>query len=345
MNVTIREVTDKIEYQRFWKQVNGHILQSWEWGEIKKPGYKPVRLVLTDKEEVIAVCLILKRSIGKKLITFGYAPRITFSNKYFTKCINTTKQYFKKDLKLDFILFDFNTQKEDYIENTDLVDTGSFTTQPQYSNIVKLDRNENDLWMSLKGKYRRNIKKSEREKVEVVEYDFSQEALDSFYEVMSSIFKNTKYVMHGKEYFQKVWSILESHNHAKIYLAKHEGKVVGGYLVVFDSIGAYELYGGVTKQGRDHEAGYMLKWKAVKSAKFEGKQFYDHWGVAPKDASGEYEKAHELYNISKFKEGFGGEYIEFAPQKVLINSSSKYTIFKIINSLNSVRISLIKRFR
>ena len=53
----------------------GHILQSYEWGEIKGKGsWVPIRLLVFDDETPVAAISILQRSVpmGK---TIFYAPR------------------------------------------------------------------------------------------------------------------------------------------------------------------------------------------------------------------------------------------------------------------------------
>jgi lipid II:glycine glycyltransferase (peptidoglycan interpeptide bridge formation enzyme) len=107
-------------------------------------------------------------------------------------------------------------------------------------------------------------------------------------------------------------------------------------------LGAYEFYGGVTNSGRNVEAGYLLKWEAIKDAISLHKQFYDHWGVAPV-INGEFDKNHELYNISKFKQGFGGVVVEFLPQQTIVFSKFGYWLYNMGIKINEFRKNLRKR--
>jgi len=147
--------------------------------------------------------------------------------------------------------------------------------------------------------------------------------------------------MHGKPYFERVWQYL-SGRMARIYLAEFENRIVGAYFVAYDNLTAYELYGGVTKAGRDVEAGYLLKWKAILGAQELGKTTYDHWGIAPRDKTGAYESRHELASISNFKAGFGGSDVSFLPTRVLVRNPLKFKLFKSLNSLHKLSIQLRK---
>ncbi|KXK26977.1 MAG: FemAB family protein [candidate division WS6 bacterium OLB20] len=194
----------------------------------------------------------------------------------------------------------------------------------------------------MKGKYRRNIKKAERHGVTVSIHTHDASAVDAFYTVMQEIFKATDYVMHDKNYFLKVWEQLSQKDLARILLAEHHGAVVGAYLVALDEISVYELYGGVTSEGRDLEAGYMLKWEAMKMTSALGRRYYDHWGVAPRDLNGNYTKGHPLESISSFKHGFGGTDHCFAKTRVLVLNGTKYRMFGILSQLQKLKIRLKK---
>ena len=59
-----------------------------------------------------------------------------------------------------------------------------------------------------------------------------------------------------------------------------------------------ESYGGMTDAGADARANYLLKWAAIAQFAGEGFRVYDMWGLA-------------TGGIRQFKEGFGGEEIEY----------------------------------
>ena len=340
-------ITDKKEYTNKWREHKLSILQSWEWGEAKRGTWEPIRITVAN----IPVSILTRKVplTGKR---FGYIPRVLN--------IYTLKKEHLEELKeagnelgLSHLIIDPNTTKatQNYYQEVGFINSGT-TIQPNQTNVVNLEKTEEELWMEMKGKYRRNYKKSARQgcKVEVFPSEVdqplvgenSQEAVERFYKVMETIFARTSYVMFGLEYFEKVWKNLSKAGLAKIYIATKDGKDVGAYFVASDELVVYELYGGVTNAGRDVEAGYLLKWEAIKDAKLMGIKYYDHWGVAPmKD--GEYEKGHELYHISKFKEGFGGEIINFASQQIAVYDQLSYRIYNIGKSVNDFLLKLKKR--
>ncbi|MDP4127505.1 MAG: peptidoglycan bridge formation glycyltransferase FemA/FemB family protein, partial [Bacillota bacterium] len=71
---------DESQHSRFnnflAKAGKGHVLQSWEWGEIKsRTGWRPWRLVVEEEGEIVAVVSLLERKIPVVGIPIFYASR------------------------------------------------------------------------------------------------------------------------------------------------------------------------------------------------------------------------------------------------------------------------------
>lgn len=326
---------DKAEYKNFWDKNNLHILQSVEWGLVKlTEGWECKTICICEDEIILDVLSVQIKRLN--LIKFGYVPK-TRLNKYF----NELEYFFKKELGLAFVIFEFDYFKENQFPTNSILFNYNDHIQPEQTNIVKLQKSEDELFMNLKGNYRRNIKKGVSEGLVTKIYTDGNEPLDKFYLVLKEVSKNTKFLSRPKNYFLNVWNMLSKSGKAMIITAEIGTEVLGSYFIVFDNLNSYELYGGVTKKGRDYEAGYVLKWEAIKYFNTLGKQSYDHWGVSKRNSDGVY-AMDELHNISSFKEGFGGEYTEFMPAKVMIIDKSKYRLFNLLKK-GSKAVTKIKK--
>jgi len=62
--------------------------------------------------------------------------------------------------------------------------------------------------------------------------------------------------------------------------------------------GVIEPYGGMTAEGAECRANYLLKWEAIRTSREQGAVNYDMWGLS-----------HE--GIEQFKSGFGGREIRY----------------------------------
>ncbi len=91
--------------------------------------------------------------------------------------------------------------------------------------------------------------------------------------------------------------------HATIILAHHDGKLVGGVLLVFWNKTAFYWIAAGTRTGKKMFAPTLLVWEALIVAKKRGAKRFDFLGVwderKPKDH-------HDWKGFTKFKEGFGG---------------------------------------
>src|SRR5437764_1689283 len=73
-----------IEQQHLWDAFisaspSGHLLQSWEWGELKaSAGWHPLRLALWDAEqhEILATAQVLRKGFGSVPLRAGHLAYI-----------------------------------------------------------------------------------------------------------------------------------------------------------------------------------------------------------------------------------------------------------------------------
>lgn len=339
----VKETLDKGEYQDLWVQQNGHILQSYQWGEIRSSlgTWEPRRLVLDDR---LVVSINVRKLPFKGRI--GYIPRLSIPPAVdWRGYLESIHNFAKNHLLLDLLLIDPAWHMDQY-KLPDWVKLGQ-QIQPPHTNWVWLKaKTPEQLWGELKSSYRRNIKKAAKHglEIEIISEVDSRTAVKDFYTVMQQVAINTDFILVNEEYFQRMWRLLALDKLARIYLAKSGNELVGAYLVTFDEVGAYEFYGGVTTAGRDIEAGYALKWEAIKDAAMLGKDYYDHWGSAPKKGES-YDPKHPLSRIAEFKAGFGGEDIEFEHQLVLAFNGWIYYYYQALTVGKRLFLALRKRLK
>jgi lipid II:glycine glycyltransferase (peptidoglycan interpeptide bridge formation enzyme) len=93
---------------------------------------------------------------------------------------------------------------------------------------------------------------------------------------------------------------------AKIYLAKHENKIIGGVVVFTFKDTAYYMYGGFDNDFRQLMGNYLIHWEIMRQRQAAGLKYYDLQGVPLiKDES------HPMYGFYRFKKGFNGQEVEF----------------------------------
>jgi lipid II:glycine glycyltransferase (peptidoglycan interpeptide bridge formation enzyme) len=344
---------NKEEYLRLSNELNVHPLQSFAWGELKRPVWTPLRLGVFDGDECVSLLTILKRKIpliGKEL---GYIPRgiVIKDEKYYQEIIISLVGA-EDLLPLSFILIDpevfqirntclpagtakyeirdesENRNKKfesivDTLKNSGFKEDGR-QEQPIRTVVMDLTKSEEEILAEMKSKHRQYIRKAERKGVTIEKGN--DESINDFCRIIEQIIKEKNYVMHESDYYRKVWKLFREDNLVEMFIAKLKGEVVGTYMLLFSKDGVYEMYGGCNSLGNKNLVNYLMKWETIKYSKSIGKKYYDQWGA---------EFAHP--GLVQFKEGFGGQVVEYPKQFVYMNDKIGYWMYKVLRKIDRIR--------
>jgi lipid II:glycine glycyltransferase (peptidoglycan interpeptide bridge formation enzyme) len=163
---------------------------------------------------------------------------------------------------------------------------------------------EEALKANLKRKHRQYVNKAERAGLEVERFDGGAPpdvigpALDDFNRIYQLTADRAGFVARQAFYYERVWSIFAPTGRARLSFAVRDGERVATLFHFTCGDRAVESYGGMTDAGAEARANYLLKWAAMADFAREGFAVYDMWGLA-------------TGGIRQFKEGFGGEEIEY----------------------------------
>ncbi len=340
----MRLISDKSEYVDLWVSSGESILQSYEWGNTRS-NYVPLRF---EHDGFVFTVLIRKFPLFNRYI--GYVPRVKNIDwvgdvRVCSEVIRLCKEEgfdvshltFEPEVRIDSEVFK-------RLNGKGHLNWLKSSVQPRFTNVVSLVEGEEEMLMRMKTRHRQNVRKGLRSGA-VVELENTVEGLETFFKCMDSIYKRTGYVMYGIDYFRKLYDEFVGSGGVDILICRMDGEVVGGLLNFHSADMTYELHGGTTNAGRDVEAGYLLKWEAMKNSKSKGKSSYDHWGVADILSDGSYDPSHSMFNISKFKLGFGGENISYIGTFDYVDSNLWYLVFRLAVLGNKKLIKLKKWLR
>lgn len=375
---------DKEVYHKLWDKCKLSFMQSWAWGEFKSNNNEIIRIIcFFNDDQSFPITLHCKKFPLFRNKKFAYVPKFasdeiySFLDNEFWKEL---MKFIKTELGLTFVIiepnltyvsqnsgetshFELNEKTAKYVEHMKMIGfhKGKKSIQPNETDIIDLLDDENAMLDKMSKDKRYEIRKAIKNgcEIEICYYKDDNEYLESvvkrFYEIMKSIYSRTDYVMYGIEYFRQAFAVLGRDNLCKILFVKQSGEDVGAMMHYMDNETSYEIYGGVNEVGRKFSANYFLKWEGMKYAMSIGKISFDQWGVAPKFAIKseleneqkniyKFDSSHQLFHISKFKEGFGGKYIEFAGQWIYVYSPIWFFIYKIGILFNSFVVRL-RKFR
>ena len=309
---------------------NPHILQSWEWGEVKSSFGWDMTLYIwrNPAAEVTAASLVLRRTIPVPGLTgrlnFLYLPKgpllMDWSDDETRQQVLIDLSTLAKDLGGFFVKIDPDIRlgigipgksgcSDDPMGQTlqsELQNMGWLYSneQVQFRNTVVLDLQptEDDLLANMKQKTRYNIRLAGRKGVVIRTGDVSD--LDDLFSMYVETSMRDGFVIRDERYYHAVWSGFMQAGMAEPLIAEVDGQSVAG-LILFHFAGqAWYLYGMSRLAHRDKMPNYLLQWAAIRRAKEMGCVEYDLWG-APEI----FNDQDPLWGVYRFKSGLGGKVV------------------------------------
>ena len=334
--------------------IKGHVLQSFEWGEIKGEGeWNPYRFIVEEGERnPVAAISILGRKIPGLGRTFFYAPRGPVGDVHNFKLMDflfgEVKKFAQKRgaifLKIDPDISVEDSEFEEYLHSRNFIQTGKGKgfegVQPRFVFRLNLEPDIDTLFNNLHSKTRYNIRLAKKKGVEI-NGDCEVEELPVFYKVLKETTERDKFLVRPYSYFENMWRHLMPSGNLKLFMAYYQGKPVAGTLAFLFGDKGWYIYGASSNSYRNVMPNYLLQWTMIKWAKENDCSFYDFRGV-----SGDISEDNPLYGLYRFKKGFKGDFIEFIGEYDLVFSPFYYHLWSILEPIyqkNIRRIIALKK--
>jgi lipid II:glycine glycyltransferase (peptidoglycan interpeptide bridge formation enzyme) len=327
-----------------------HILQTWEWGQVKaRFGWKPTTLLWEDEEGCAqAAALLLERELGFSgaggLLRMLYTPRgplLDWGNaplrrKVLGDLANLAAQRGGFFLKIDPEVAagtgvpDSPGAPDDPLGEEILAElhTGGWrlsNEQVQYRNtyVVDLRPSEEELQKAMKQKTRYNIRLAGRKGVEVREAGPAE--LDLLYHMYAETGKRDGFTLREEAYYKTVWGTFLASGLARPLIAYVGPEPVAGLLLFLFAGRAWYLYGMSLPVHREKMPNYLLQWQAMRLAKAAGCTSYDMWG-----APDEFHSEDPMWGVFRFKQGFPGEVVRHIGAWDLPLKSAVYRLYTVV---------------
>jgi peptidoglycan pentaglycine glycine transferase (the first glycine) len=284
-----------------------HVLQTWEWGEVKRRhGWSPAHLLWQEEEHPVGAALMLRRKLSPTPWSILYVPKgpaLDYTNRaQLARVLGDLEAYARRQGAL-FCKIDPDTNLASVRQA--LVDRGWRYSgeQIQFQNTALLDLRpaEDDLLMSMKSKTRYNVRLAGRRGVTVRSGAASDVPL--FYEMYAETGERDGFIIRPLSYYRDAWRSFLDAGMARMLLAEVEGEAVAGLILFRFGETAWYMYGASTSAHRERMPNYALQWEAIRWAKEAGCTAYDLWG-APQVL----EESDPLWGVWRFKEGLGAAF-------------------------------------
>jgi peptidoglycan pentaglycine glycine transferase (the first glycine) len=288
----------------------GHLLQSYEWGEIKRAlKWRPVRLVLQREDEVVGVGQFVTYSTPLVPGVLMYCPKgpwLPWEDEeavrtFFRGLLHVAIRHRAHTIKIEPEVTEDSTRTKELLAEIGFKKF-RWNVNHKMTTTVDLELPEDELLANMKKGTRYGVRRAIREGVKVVE-DNSPGARDVFWRMHGEMVDRKNFWSRPHSYYSVVWKAMEDAGRSHLFFAEHEGDRLAAAL--FYTFGRKCIYmlGTSKKEKRELQPAYALQWEAMRWAKQRGITRYDMWGISKLDKP---YKDHPLYGVSKFKAGFGG---------------------------------------
>ncbi len=306
-----------------------HPLQAWEWGEArKKTGVEVLRL--GDGKNVYQLTIHQLPITNHRI---GYLPRSVFPTK---DVLDFLYEYGKKN-KIIFIKIEpyeeklkVKSQKAKVQLKSQKLIESKHPLFPSWTQILDLNKSEDELLKSFHSKTRYNIRLSEKKGVFVKEMS-NEKGFEIFSKLYFETCKRQKYFGHTPKYHQIVWDSLKK-DIVHILIAFYKDIPLAAFELFYFKKILYYPYGGTSLEYRNFMASNLLMWEAIKLGKKLDAEKFDMWGSLPPN----YDANNSWSGFTRFKEGYGTKFTEFIGSYDLVINPFLYKIYNVVYSLREI---------
>src|SRR3989344_5742249 len=328
----VREVSQKEKGD--WNKLVTHVIQSWEWGEFrKKMGTDLVRLGEYSGNKLKAAYQLTFHPVPFfKNITIGYFPKGPMPTKSMVNAlVDLGAQKKAAFIKIEpNIIYDRKTTNDERLTRLGLIrSTKSLFTK--YNFLIDLTKTEGQLLLAMHPKTRYNIRLAQKKGVKV--YDSTADRDFQIYlKLYFETTKRQKYFGHSPQYHQKVWETLKPAKMARVLIVEYQKKPLVAWMLLNFGDTLYYPYGGSSLEHKEVMASNLVAWETIRLGKRLNFKTFDMWGALPPDA----DKTDPWYGFHRFKEGYGGNHVEYIGTYDLVLRPRLYTALNLADKLRWV---------
>ncbi len=328
------EVLDQSAWnERACAAPGGHILQSWEWGELKAQfGWRVERVAVG-----LACAQVLYRPLPGGWGTLAYVPRGPVADFVDVSSIGALLEGLQPlNRQHDAICLKIEPNLEEEPAWARRLRAFGFQAspqgvQPRRTLVVDLQADPDTLLEQMKQKTRYNIRLAARKGVSVRAGDESD--LPAFYQLMEVTARRDRFAVHSRAYYEAAHRLFVAPGHGRLLLAEHEGRLLAGLVVLAFGDTACYMYGASADDSRNLMPAYLLQWEAIKWAREQGCRSYDLWGVPDEDEpvleTQFAERNDGLWGVYRFKRGFGGRLVRTVGAWDLVYAPLRYRLYTV----------------
>lgn len=296
----------------------GHVLQCWNWGELKAlSGWSPLRLALWQGDSIVAAAQVLRRGaphLPLSLAHLAYVPKgpvvDSMQHELYDLFLHLLNSYLRKHGALALRmepnqeagtpLAELLTKQLEHFHVS-----SCHAVQPLRTIVLDLAPDEQTLLAQMKEKWRYNVRLAMRKGV-TIRVASSPDDVRAWYAIYRTTSERDQFGIHALDYYLRIWDLFVTRGEMRLFLAEANGNLLAGIFVSLFAGQASYLYGASSNEQRQLMPNYLLQWEAIRWAKQQGASLYDFWGIPDTDNEDE-----AMAGVYRFKRGWGGRVVQF----------------------------------
>ena len=148
----------------------------------------------------------------------------------------------------------------------------------EYRIDLQVGATVDDLHNALDRDTRRCIRKAAKDGLSI-EPAMSENDLKAFYDIFQDFSVSKRFMARGYAYQKQLWGSYVARGRGRLFLAKFEGKVIGGLICVMFGRKCVAMHMGTPYQYQKLQSYYAYVWESIRWAKENGCESYDFRGV------------------------------------------------------------------
>ncbi|MDO8638055.1 MAG: peptidoglycan bridge formation glycyltransferase FemA/FemB family protein [Candidatus Daviesbacteria bacterium] len=356
----LKAITEK--QKNIYNKSVSHIMQSFEWGEFReKLGTKLKRYGLYENGKLKIAFQLTFHKIPLTNYFVGYLPKGPFPDKDLAEALKKIGKenncaFIKVEpnviLSASSVIASEAKQSCDEIatspsapRNDNTLISKKFKESPKplftkFNYVLDLTKSEDEIMKNMHQKTRYNIKIAQKHGVKVEERQ-DDEAFKIYLKLYFETTKRQGYHGHNENYHQKAWEVLKKAGLARILVAFYQDEPLTTWMLFNFKDTLYYPYGGSSKTHPEVMTNNLVAWEAIKLGKRKGLKKFDMWGALGTDAN----PSDPWYGFHKFKQGYGGNLVEYLGTYDLIFNWPIYMLFNLIEKFMPLKILLLRLIR
>lgn len=318
MTIRVEEISDQQQWNDFLSsQPRGHLLQSYEWGELNKYlGGRIYRLGAVQDGRLVG-CMLLSVApvpLPTKL------PGVSFNWLYSVRgptveapdspalaaLVEYAQRVARKEhavvLRVEPNIADDDPRLDEWLAAYQQLgfQSNPIAVHGRRSWVLDIRPTTEQLLANFKMTWRQNVRSAERKGV-IVREATSEADFDAYYALLKLTSARDAFFIHGKDYHQEILKQFASKGDAVLYLAEHEGEPIAAKMLIRFGDWCWDMFGATANNKRNLKPAYLLQYRCFLWAKERGCSSFDFRTIPEILEPGE-----EMWGVYEYKKGFGG---------------------------------------